>query len=71
MGKLINCLTKLLIENSKLEYLSMNKCELDEDAGEALKRGLERNKALKEIHMKENNLYDEGFSAICEVLQSN
>lgn len=70
-GKLINSLTKFLIENDTIKTLKMNKCELNEDAGDALKKGLERNISLENLIIKGNSLYDEGFSSICIALKNN
>jgi hypothetical protein len=71
MGKLIVCLGSFLVENQKLKRLFMSKCELDEDAGDALKIGLVKNKILEELHINENNLYDEGVISLSEALASN
>lgn len=46
----------------------MNRCECDEDAGEAFKNGLKKNTTLTHIYLSHNDLYDDGCNSICDAL---
>ena len=70
-GKSISCQATQIGESKSLKKLYMNRCELDEDGGDAIKKGLLKSGRLTHLYLSQNDMYDYGCNAICESLEQN
>jgi hypothetical protein len=64
-------IARVLMQNTKLQSLYINECNIDDDVTKAIAGALKKNKTLTTLNLSNNDISDDGVLAIATALEKN